>query len=268
MEELQCLEGHEDRVWSVAWSPSGRESSDLIDLFFCPSCSSNRLLLYQRIFLYSPSAGNLMASCSGDHTVRMWARNLSGDAGATWQCTAVLDGHHTRTVRSCSWSPCGSMLATASFDRTVAIWEVDPYGLEVETVAVLEGHENEVKAVAWNSNGNLIATCGRDKTVWVWESAPGHEYEVVDVKHGHSQDVKTVAWHPKGELLASASYDDTIKIWMECDDEWICVQTLGGGEFVLHFKWLLLTYHLKTLTVVHKCRCWYWTFFDGVGCGI
>lgn len=233
MEELQCLEGHEDRVWSLAWSPSGEESLDLDRIFlavlhikpFLPTGAPNN-----ESFSNHQPAGNLLASCSGDLTVRIWARTNPDDGG--WHCTAVLDGHHTRTVRSCSWSPCGSMLATASFDRTVAIWEVDPYGVECQTVAVLEGHENEVKAVAWNPNGNLIATCGRDKTVWVWESAPGHEYEVVDVKHGHSQDVKTVVWHPKGELLASASYDDAIKIWMECDDEWICVQTLGGGEIL------------------------------------
>ncbi len=83
--------------------------------------------------------------------------------------------------------------------------------------------------MAWNPNGILIATCSRDKTVWLWESAPRNEYEVIDVKHGHTQDVKTVKWHPQGELLVSASYDDTIKVWKDNDDEWICVQTLGGA---------------------------------------
>ena len=155
--------------------------------------------------------------------MRIWTQTAPSGG---WRCAAVLEGTHSRTVRSCSWSPNGRLLATASFDRTVAIWEA--LGDGWEHVAVLEGHENEVKAAVWNPNGNLIATCGRDKTVWVWEAAPGHEYEVVDVKHGHSQDVKTVVWHPSGEMLVSASYDDSIKVWMESDDEWICVQTLSG----------------------------------------
>lgn len=156
--------------------------------------------------------------------MRIWARDA---ASGRWRCSAVLEDTHTRTVRACSWAPSGRHLATASFDRTVAIWQVA--GGVWEHVALLEGHESEVKGVAWNPNGSLIATCSRDKTVWVWEAAPGNEFEVVDVKHGHSQDVKAVVWSPSGEVLASASYDDSVKLWVDNDDEWICAQTLDGA---------------------------------------
>lgn len=172
------------------------------------------------------ASGDMIASCSGDHTVRIWSKSLGSNSETIWKCSATLEGGHSRTVRSCSWSPNGTMLATAGFDRLVCLWELD--GGIWEQVAVLEGHESEVKSAEWSPNGMLIATCGRDKTVWVWEAAPGHEYEVIDVKHGHSQDVKRVAWHPTSELFLSASYDDSIKVWRECDDEWICVQTLSG----------------------------------------
>ncbi|KAG1655773.1 hypothetical protein FOA52_008480 [Chlamydomonas sp. UWO 241] len=196
---VASLEGHTDRVWAVRWSPDGAQ----------------------------------LASCSGDKSVRIWARSneFVGGAGAgcgepEWRCAAVLEDGHTRTVRACSWSPSGRYLATASFDGTTAIWEHD--GGSWEQVATLEGHENEVKCVAWSPGGSLIATCGRDKSVWVWESIPGNEYECVDVKHGHSQDVKSIAWHPTGDVLASCSYDDTIRLWTADGDEWACGQVLGG----------------------------------------
>ena len=65
------------------------------------------------------AVGNMLASCSGDKTVRIWT--MQSDV---WVCSAILEETHHRTVRSCSWSPDGRCLATASFDATTAIWEV------------------------------------------------------------------------------------------------------------------------------------------------
>lgn len=54
----------------------------------------------------------------------------------SWNLQAVLDETHTRTVRSCAWSPSGKLLATGSFDATTAIWE--NVGGDFECVSTLE----------------------------------------------------------------------------------------------------------------------------------
>ncbi|KAB1222568.1 hypothetical protein CJ030_MR2G004950 [Morella rubra] len=187
---LETLEGHSDRVWSLSWNPATGAAG--VPLVF--------------------------ASCSGDKTVRIWEHTPS--LSASWTCKAVLEDTHTRTVRSCSWSPSGKLLATGSFDATAAIWE--NIGGDYECVSTLEGHESEVKSVSWNAAGTLLATCARDKSVWIWEVQLGNDFECVCVLQGHTQDVKMVQWHPATDVLFSCSYDNTVKVWADedGDDEW------------------------------------------------
>jgi WD40 repeat protein len=140
------------------------------------------------------------------------------------------------------------ILATASFDGTIGVWE-DARRDNSEgwdCIAQLEGHESECKWVTWNPTATLMATCGRDKTVWLWEcSLPGNigggddgDFECLAVLNGHDGDVKCSVFAPShgqydgDEILISASYDDTIRVWAEDAGDWFCVQILTEGNTV------------------------------------
>jgi len=180
-------------VWSLAWSPTG----------------------------------NILASCSGDKSIRLWQYKEG-----KLRCEHVVEEAHERTIRSISWSPNGTLLAAASFDSTTSIWKKITVGeeLKLELLTRLEGHENEVKSVSWDISGSLLATCSRDKSVWIWDMDEQEEFNCVAVLHGHSQDVKAVKFHPVKEVLFSCSYDDTIKTWEDDEDDWFCSNTLIGHD--------------------------------------
>ncbi|KAK7062561.1 Cytosolic iron-sulfur protein assembly protein [Paramarasmius palmivorus] len=201
IENIAELHGHEDRAWHVAWNPS------------------------------KP----LLASCSADKSVRLYSYTKSPSSESpSFSHTSTIPTGHTKTVRAVAWSPSGQVLATASFDSNIGIWEQEPDddgnpSGEWECASLLEGHETECKSVAYSGSGNLLASCSRDKTVWVWEVQPDSDFECMGVLMEHSQDVKCVAWHPSEEILASGSYDDTIKLYIDDPQEdWYCFATLTG----------------------------------------
>jgi WD40 repeat protein len=109
--------------------------------------------------------GDWLAACYGapDPCIRVWRKNEQNNQ---YVLHSTLEGVHERTIRCAAFAPLSSssILAVASFDGSVSIWEYEKGTNSWECTTQLEGHDNEVKYVAWNATGSLLATCGRDKT--------------------------------------------------------------------------------------------------------
>ena len=75
---------------------------------------------------------------------------------------------HTEAVWAVAFSPNGRLLATASHDKTVRIWDA----ATGQCQRTLTGHTDVVIAVAFSPAGRLLATTGVDKTVRIGMRPP------------------------------------------------------------------------------------------------
>jgi WD40 repeat protein len=68
-------------------------------------------------------------------------------------------------VRSVSFSPDGSLLASGSKDKTIKLWRVSDGSL----VRTLTGHTDWVMSVSFSPDGSLLASGSVDKTIKLWQ---------------------------------------------------------------------------------------------------
>src|SRR2546421_273917 len=123
-----------------------------------------------------------------------------------WEAALQVLKGHLDWVSAVAFSPDGKLLASASNDRTIRLWNTAT-GAASQT---LEGHSNHVNAIAFSPDGKVLASASNDKTVRLWAAGIG---TVCQILKGHFDWVNAVAFSPDGKLLASASNDKTVRLW-------------------------------------------------------
>ncbi|BAY48303.1 WD-40 repeat-containing protein [Scytonema sp. HK-05] len=115
-------------------------------------------------------------------------------------------GGHAKQVNGVSFSPDGKMLASASADNTVKLWDTST-GKQIKT---LTGHTNSVNGVSFSPDGKMLASTSGDNTVKLWDTSTGKQIKTLT---GHTNSVNGVSFSPDGKMLASTSGDNTVRLW-------------------------------------------------------
>lgn len=166
---LKTFQGHTNEVNAIKWDPSGM----------------------------------LLASCSDDMTLKIWSMKQDS-------CVHDLQAH-SKEIYTIKWSPTGIgsnnpnaniLLASASFDSTVRLWDVDR-GVCTHT---LTRHQEPVYSVAFSPDGKFLASGSFDKCVHIWDTMSG---SLVNSYRG-TGGIFEVCWNSVGDKVGASASDGSV----------------------------------------------------------
>ncbi|XP_008780930.1 WD40 repeat-containing protein HOS15-like [Phoenix dactylifera] len=147
--------------------------------------------------------GSLLASCSDDGTAKIWS--LKQD-----KCLHDFK-EHSKEIYTIRWSPTGQgtnnpnqqlVLASASFDSTIKLWDVELGRL----LYSLDGHRQQVYSVAFSPNGEYLASGSLDQCLHIWSVREGRILKTYRGGGG----IFEVCWNREGDKIAACFSNNTV----------------------------------------------------------
>lgn len=212
LKELGRLEGHTATIETLAFSPDGNRicssaaatsayADDTDPLFRVWDLASRKQLFAFEDAEHAPS--RICFSPDGSQLLTIGSYVAVWDAHAGELRFRLRE--HTRGVSDACFNSSGTLIATASGDRTCRIWDSQT-GRSVSTLA---GHDWHVRSARFlDADRELAATCDLG-TLRVFSTALTNEL----LRIRHNDWIASVSFSSDGKRLLTASRNQTTRIW-------------------------------------------------------
>ncbi|MGD1714327.1 eIF2A-related protein [Dapis sp. BLCC M172] len=119
-------------------------------------------------------------------------------------------------VSDVEFSQDGKMIATASHNGTVKLWN-----LQGQLLQILKGHNSSISDIDFSPDRKTILTASDNGTVKLWN----FQGQLLQILKGHNSGISHVDFSPDGKIITTASSDGIVKLWSQQGE---LLQTLKG----------------------------------------
>lgn len=163
------------------------------------------------------AAPKFVLTASSDLTVKKWkvpkpaGKNKNGGGeNSDSEVHVVKTSEYTRRahdkdINALDISPNDEFFATASYDKTAKVWDLD----SGETVGILKGHKRGLWDVKFCVYDKVLATASGDKTVKIWSLK---DFTCLKTLEGHTNSVQRVEFLNAEQVITTGA-DGLVKIW-------------------------------------------------------